>query len=94
MLLKILQTGEPVLRRNARALTREEVQGPAVQQLIRLMRDTMRDAPGVGLAGPQVGLDLQLAVIEDPGEHRTTSRRSGWPNASANRYPSTSLSTR
>ncbi len=70
--MKILQTGEPVLRRKARALTREEVQGQAVQQLIRLMRDTMRDAPGVGLAGPQVGLDLQLAVIEDPGEYRTT----------------------
>ncbi len=30
------------------------------------MRDTMRDAPGVGLAAPQVGLSLQLAVVEDP----------------------------
>jgi len=28
------------------------------------MRDTMQDAPGVGLAAPQVGLPLQLAVIE------------------------------
>ena len=33
------------------------------------MRETMRDAPGVGLAAPQVGLDLQLAVIEDKPEY-------------------------
>jgi peptide deformylase len=32
------------------------------------MRETMRDAPGVGLAAPQIGLNLQIAVIEDPGE--------------------------
>jgi hypothetical protein len=32
------------------------------------MLDTMRDAPGVGLAAPQVGLPLQLAVIEDREE--------------------------
>src|SRR5687768_2169840 len=30
------------------------------------MRDTMRDAPGVGLAAPQIGESLQLVVIEDP----------------------------
>jgi peptide deformylase len=29
------------------------------------MRETMRDAPGVGLAAPQVGVSVQLAVIED-----------------------------
>jgi len=29
------------------------------------MHETMRDAPGVGLAAPQVGMALQLAVIED-----------------------------
>jgi peptide deformylase len=32
------------------------------------MRETMRDAPGVGLAAPQVGVALQLAVIEDRDE--------------------------
>jgi peptide deformylase len=29
------------------------------------MRETMHDAPGVGLAAPQVGLSIQLVVIED-----------------------------
>jgi len=34
------------------------------------MRETLRDAPGVGLAAPQVGEPLQLAVIEDKIEYR------------------------
>ncbi len=33
------------------------------------MRDTMREAPGVGLAAPQIGHSLQLAVIEDREEY-------------------------
>lgn len=65
MLLKIVQTGDPVLRQDGRTLTRKEILSPGLQQLIELMRETMRDAPGVGLAAPQVGLPLQLAVIED-----------------------------
>ena len=63
--LKIVQVGDPVLRRQARAVTIEELRSPEVQQLIEWMRETMRDAPGVGLAAPQVGLPLQIAVIED-----------------------------
>ncbi|MBF5045149.1 peptide deformylase [Aggregicoccus sp. 17bor-14] len=70
MVLKIVQCGEPVLRQRARELSAEEVQSPAVQQLIALMRDTMRDAPGVGLAAPQVGVDVRLVVIEDRAEYQ------------------------
>ena len=44
---------------------------PATRELLTHMRDTMRDAPGVGLAAPQVGLGLQLAVIEDRAEYMT-----------------------
>jgi peptide deformylase len=33
------------------------------------MRETMRDAPGVGLAAPQIGESLQIAVIEDRAEY-------------------------
>jgi peptide deformylase len=43
----------------------EEIKSPATQDLIELMRETMRAAPGVGLAAPQIGESLQLAVIED-----------------------------
>ena len=63
--LKIVQVGDPVLRQVGRALTTAEIALPAIQDLIVLMRDTMRDAPGVGLAAPQIGLAIQLAVIED-----------------------------
>ena len=68
MLLKIVQAGEPVLRRLARDLTPEEIRGPAVRMLIELLRETMRDAPGVGLAAPQIGESLRIAVIEDAAE--------------------------
>jgi peptide deformylase len=68
MRLKIVQAGEPVLRTYARQLTREEITSDEIQRLIRDMRETMRDAPGVGLAAPQVGVTIQLAVIEDREE--------------------------
>jgi peptide deformylase len=60
-----MQTGEPVLREQARLLTPEEILSEETQRLIEDMRDVMHDAPGVGLAAPQVGMPLQLAVIED-----------------------------
>jgi peptide deformylase len=65
MLLKIVQAGTPVLRQKARSLTPAEIRGAPVQLLIELMRETMRDAPGVGLAAPQIGEPLRLAVLED-----------------------------
>lgn len=69
MRLKIVQVGEPVLRQRARALSPEDIKSETTQQLIASMRETMRKAPGVGLAAPQVGQPLQLAVIEDRSEY-------------------------
>lgn len=68
-ILRIVQAGHPVLRQRARALTVEEIRAPDTARLIEEMRETMRDAPGVGLAAPQVGLPLQLVVIEDRPEY-------------------------
>ena len=68
MILKIFQAGEIALRQTARPLSHEEILSENVQRLIEDMKDTMRDAPGVGLAAPQVGLAIQLAVIEDSQE--------------------------
>jgi peptide deformylase len=68
MRLKIVQAGEIVLRQRARELSRKEIRSAEIRQLIEWMRETMKDAPGVGLAAPQVGLSMQLAVIEDPAE--------------------------
>ena len=58
-----------MLRERARPLRPEEILLPSTQELIASMRETMHDAPGVGLAAPQVGLPLQLAVIEDREEY-------------------------
>jgi peptide deformylase len=69
MLLKIVEVGDPVLRQDARPLSAEEIRGPALVRLIESMRETMREAPGVGLAAPQIGEPLQLAVIEDRLEY-------------------------
>lgn len=69
MLYEIMQVGDPVLRRRARPLAKEEIGTPFVQELIASMRLTMYDAPGVGLAAPQVGESLQVIVVEDEGDH-------------------------
>lgn len=67
--LKIVQAGEAVLRAQARPLSRDEILSRQTQNLIEEMREAMRAAPGVGLAAPQVGVSLQLAVIEDRAEY-------------------------
>jgi len=70
MLLKIVSVGEPVLRAASQELSKEQILSPSTQKLIEYMRETVRDAPGVGLAAPQVGESLQLAVIEDKFEYQ------------------------
>ena len=69
MKLKIVQAGDPVLRKQSRPLTKDEIRSASIQLLIELMRDTMREAPGVGLAAPQIGKSIQLAVIEDRADY-------------------------
>jgi peptide deformylase len=75
MRLKIAQAGEGVLREAARPLSRDEIGSAEIRQLIAAMKETMRDAPGVGLAAPQVGYSLQLAVIEDLPEYTRDAAR-------------------
>src|SRR6476659_6671626 len=70
MVSKIVQAGEPVLRNRARLLSANEIRSKFIQELIERMRETMRDAPGVGLAAPQIGEPLQVAVIEDREEYQ------------------------
>jgi peptide deformylase len=69
MILKIRQTGELVLRQKARPLTVEEILDRTTQDLIESMRETMQDAPGVGLAAPQIGVSVQLVVVEDQPQY-------------------------
>jgi peptide deformylase len=84
VILKLCEAGELVLRRPSRELTAAEIVAEPIQQLIDSMYETMRGAPGVGLAAPQIGMPLQLAVIEDrqefidklPPEHAAARLRS------------------
>jgi peptide deformylase len=74
MRLKIVQAGELLLRQTAKPLSPTEIRSHEIQQLIESMRETMQDAPGVGLAAPQIGLSIQLAVIEDKPEYIRDAR--------------------
>jgi peptide deformylase len=70
-LLQIREMGDPVLRQEARTVTPEELASPEIQRLIDDMIETMRAADGAGLAAPQVGVLLRIAVIEvRPGNPR------------------------
>lgn len=60
-LRKIVTLPETVLRRKAHAVTTFDKN---LQTLIDDMIETMRDAPGVGLAAPQIGLSERIIVIE------------------------------
>jgi peptide deformylase len=65
--LEIVQAGDPVLRRRA-ADVPADLDRELLAELIEAMRETMHAAPGVGLAAPQIGLGLRLAVLEDTAE--------------------------
>lgn len=60
-LLKIELLGSDVLRRHADPV---EAPGPEFDQLIADMFETMYDAKGIGLAGPQIGVSQRLIVVD------------------------------
>lgn len=62
---EIVFTPDPVLRRKARKITNIDKD---LQTLIDDMIETLRAAPGVGLAAPQVGVSERLIVVEYGGE--------------------------
>lgn len=61
----IVQAGHPVLRTVATPYD-GQLGDDELTELLALMQRTMRAAPGVGLAAPQIGLPLAVAVLEDP----------------------------
>jgi peptide deformylase len=60
----IVQVGHPALRQQAAPFT-GQIDDAQLGRLIDLMRRVMHKAPGVGLAAPQLGIPLQVAVLED-----------------------------
>lgn len=78
--LPIVQAGHPVLRRPATRYA-GQLDDSLLTELIDAMQTTMLEAPGVGLAAPQVGLSLAVAVLGDPGgiDEETTAVRERQP---------------
>lgn len=64
---EILRMGHPLLRQRARPLGNDELGSAAIQGLVTDMTDTLREVGGVGLAAPQIGESVRLAIIEIPG---------------------------
>jgi peptide deformylase len=64
MILKVARLGHPVIRTPATPVDPGQIGTPEFQRLLDDMVETMREYSGVGLAGPQVHLSLQVAVLE------------------------------
>ncbi|MBQ7528419.1 peptide deformylase [bacterium] len=60
-ILKIVTDGNPILRRKCRPVS---AVNKRIQSLLDDMLETMYDAPGVGLAAPQVGIPLRVIVMD------------------------------
>ena len=64
-ILPIVKYPEPVLKKRATNVDRVTAE---IRRLIDNMAETMYDAPGVGLAAPQVGKSLRVIVVDPTGE--------------------------
>ncbi|WP_155054217.1 peptide deformylase [Streptomyces blattellae] len=63
--LTIVEAGDPVLRHAAEPFD-GQLDSALLARFVAALRSTMHAAPGVGLAAPQVGVELRIAVMEDP----------------------------
>lgn len=61
----LVQMGDPVLRRVAEPVD-GQLGAELLGELVEILFATMRSAPGVGVAAPQIGIPLQVAVLGDP----------------------------
>lgn len=69
--LRLTRLGDPLLRQVARELTAAEIKSSEIRHLITDMLATNEVKSGVGLAAPQVGVLVALAVIDiRPTKHR------------------------
>ncbi len=61
MILPIVAYGDPVLRKVGKDI---DPDFPGLEELIENMKETMKNAQGVGLAAPQIGRDIRLFLID------------------------------
>lgn len=65
----IVQAGHAVLRERAKEVPIEQIRTPEFQALLERMKESMRAAPGVGIAAPQIGVPLRVFLVEDREEY-------------------------
>lgn len=61
MILPIFGYGQPVLRKKAIDISKDY---PELKELIANMYETMYNASGIGLAAPQIGLDIRMFITD------------------------------
>ena len=65
--MKIYTDDAPVLHQRAAEVSKEELGTPELLQLIKDMLETMRQANGVGIAAPQVGVSKRIFIADNSG---------------------------
>ena len=61
---EIITEGHPTLRKVAKKVDPAEIDDPIFQQLLDDMFETMYDAPGIGLAAPQIGISKRIFTVD------------------------------
>ncbi|MCU1486596.1 MAG: Peptide deformylase, partial [Actinomycetia bacterium] len=69
--MEIVLAGDPVLRTPCRQVHDDDLGSADLAALVAVMTAVLREAPGVGLAANQIGLDLAVAVVEDRAEYQS-----------------------
>ena len=70
---EIIRMGNPILARKSEPIRLDDI--GTLPNVVQDMIDTMRAANGVGLAAPQIGLNIRLIVFEIPASRQTASDR-------------------
>jgi len=66
---RIVTDPDPILHKVAKKVSDLELKMPLTQQLIDDMIETMHDAPGIGLAAPQVGIGKRIIIVHVGEDH-------------------------
>ena len=70
MIRPICRMGNPVLRKKAQIVPKDYLKGDSFSQLLEDLKDSMKHYGGIGIAAPQIGVDLKVAIIELEGFNR------------------------
>jgi peptide deformylase len=69
----IVQVGAPVLRRRAVDVRPDQLGSDELARLYDRMRSALEETPGVGLAAPQIGVGLRVALVQDLPDYHAAS---------------------